>query len=340
MKTAVILFNLGGPDSPDSVEPFLFNLFNDPAIIRLPNPFRWLLAKLISRKRAPQARAIYAQMGGRSPLLPETERQREALEKALASQGDYKVFIAMRYWRPRSEEVVRQVKSFGPDKLILLPLYPHYSTTTTASSIKDWQRAAKKEGLTVPAATLCCYPLHPAFINAHVSLIRGAYDPATPPRLLFSAHGLPKKIVDAGDPYCWQIEQTVRAIVQELAIPELDYAICYQSRVGPLEWVGPSAEEEIARAKEEGKPMLVIPIAFVSEHSETLVELDIEYRALAGNVSYHRVPALGTSAAFIEALADLCHTGAAGSLCSWQKTRFCPQAFTGCPQKGASADAR
>ena len=307
-KTAVVLFNLGGPDSPQAVQPFLFNLFNDPAIIRLPWLLRRPLATLISRRRAKTAQAIYAKMGGRSPILPETEKQAAALEKALNSP-DIRVFIAMRYWHPFADETAKAVKAWNADKVVMLPLYPQYSTTTTQSSFDDWGRAAKAVGLDVPHVQIGHYPQEPGFVAAKAALIReGLAKVEKPFRLLFSAHGLPKKIVDAGDPYQRQVEQSAAAVVKALAMPDLDWQICYQSRVGPLEWIGPATDAEIKRAGSDGKAILLCPIAFVSEHSETLVELDIEYAELAhehGVTSYVRVPTVGVQPDFIAGLARL-----------------------------------
>tara|TARA_R110002094_G_scaffold73668_2_gene81484 strand:+ start:240 stop:1274 length:1035 start_codon:yes stop_codon:yes gene_type:complete len=309
-KKAVILFNLGGPDSPEAVEPFLFNLFYDPAIIRLPTPLRWLVAKLISRRRAPIAQDIYAELGGSSPILPETEAQARALESALAGPGgadSYRVFIVMRYWHPFAAEVAKEVKAWQPDEVLLLPLYPQFSTTTTESSFNDWTRAAKSAGLTATTRAICCYPVEAGFIAAHAALIAPKLDEMAGEkvRLLFSAHGLPQKIVDAGDPYQRQVEETAAAIVATLDRPDLDWRICYQSRVGPLKWLEPSTEAEIARAGGEGISLIVVPIAFVSEHSETLVELDIEYGKLArveGVAEYHRIRTLGIHPEFINGL--------------------------------------
>ncbi len=296
-KTAVVLFNLGGPDRPGAVRPFLFNLFNDPAIIGAPGPLRWLLAQWISRRRAPLARKIYEEIGGASPLLANTEAQAKALEAALnAGDGDdqVRVFIAMRYWHPMSSEVARAVEAYGPDQVVLLPLYPQFSTTTTGSSLTDWARAAAAAGLGAPTRSLCCYPTQTGFVTEVAGLLRSALTVVGAraegaPRVLFSAHGLPKKFIERGDPYQWQIEQTAAAVAEVVvgavagaaAVPDLDWRVCYQSRVGPLEWIGPSTDAEIARAGAEGRPVVVVPIAFVSEHSETLVELDIEYRRLA-----------------------------------------------------------
>ena len=337
-RTAVVLFNLGGPDRPDAVQPFLFNLFSDPAIIRVPNPLRWLLARLISRRRAPQARAIYDRIGGASPLLPQTEAQAAALQAALADLGSVRVFIAMRYWHPRAERTAGEVAAWAPDRVVLLPLYPQYSTTTSASSLAEWRRAAGVAGLTVPAHGICCYPDEAGWIAAQVSLVREGWQAAAAhgrPRVLFSAHGLPKKIVTGGDPYQWQVEQTVAAVVRALAIPDLDWANCYQSRVGPLEWIGPSTEHEIDRAGQDRAPLVVVPIAFVSEHSETLVELDLEYRhraEAAGVPAYIRVPTVGTRTDFIAALARLVRRALERpGIGPGETGRRCPAGFSGCP---------
>ncbi len=288
-KTAIVLFNLGGPDRPEAVRPFLFNLFNDPAIIDAPGPLRWLLAQTISRRRAPIARKIYQELGGGSPLLANTRVQAAALEVALnAGGGDskFKVFIAMRYWHPMSDETAPAVMAYGPDQMVLLPLYPQFSTTTTGSAVDDWTRAAAKAGLTAPTRSLCCYPTQPGFVAEVARPLRAALAEAVDgPRVLFSAHGLPRKFIDGGDPYQWQIERTAAAVatavIGALGAADFDWRVCYQSRVGPLEWIGPSTEAEIAGAGAEGRSLIVVPIAFVSEHSETLVELDIEYRRLA-----------------------------------------------------------
>lgn len=338
MKTAVILFNLGGPDSPDAVQPFLFNLFSDGAIITVPQPFRWFLAKLISRRRAPIAREIYANIGGMSPLLELTQEQAAALEAQCTDLGDVKTFICMRYWHPMSDAVAAEVKDFDPDKIILLPLYPQYSTTTSGSSIKDWHRAAAKAGLSVPSVEVCCYPELDGWIDAQASLIRTAYVAAekTPkPRVLFSAHGLPEKIINAGDPYQWQVEQTTNAVVEQLGIEGLDWVVCYQSQVGPLTWIGPSTDDEIKRAGHDGVPVIVVPIAFVSEHSETLVELDIEYRELAdesGVPGYTRVAAVGTHPSFVSGLVALVRKAihADGPRISGTDGRICPEACAKC----------
>lgn len=331
-KLAVVLFNLGGPDAPEAVEPFLFNLFNDKAIIRVPQPLRWLIAKMVSRRRAPIAKEIYAQLGGGSPLLPLTEEQARALEAELGgAQGerDVRAFIAMRYWKPFAAETVRAVKAWAPDELVLLPLYPQYSTTTTGSSLKDWAKAAKAAGLHTRAKTVCCYPVDPDFIEAHVRQVRAAiagFATRDEFRILFSAHGLPKRIVDGGDPYQSQVEATCAAVMAGVGGGPFDWRTCFQSRVGPLEWIGPATDAEIERAGREGKSLIVVPIAFVSEHSETLVELDKEYGKLAaesGVPRYVRVAALGTQPDFIRGLARLVETARAGH--GW----LCPEEAAG-----------
>lgn len=342
-KTAIVLFNLGGPDTPAAVQPFLFNLFNDPAIIRLPNPFRWGLAKVISKRRAPIAREIYKNLGGGSPLLPNTQVQARALEVALKPGGtvnagageDFKIFIAMRYWHPFSDEAARQVKDYGPDQILLLPLYPQFSTTTTGSSVADWDRAAAKIGLQVPTKTVCCYPEDPGFVSEVVSLLKKGLETAKEtgkPRVLFSAHGLPKKIIESGDPYQEQVEQSAAAVVAALGEPGLDWVICYQSRVGPMEWIGPSTDSEIERAGADKVPLVVVPIAFVSEHSETLVELDIEYRELAehqGVPAYIRVPTVNDGPAYINGLARRVVGALDGSasLCPGREDDPCPTSW-------------
>ncbi len=374
-RIAVVLFNLGGPDSQEAVQPFLYNLFKDPAIFRLPKWFRLPLAKFVSSRRTPKAKGIYQKMGGKSPILELTQQQAEALEKKLnknshgegqqAEAGDiyrseeraalsashgagqqteagdiYKTFITMRYWHPMSEHTVLQVKYWKADKVILLPLYPQFSTTTTASSVKDWKERCRVDGLDVPTHTVCCYPTDETFIRSHVAQLLPVYEQAKKygkPRILFSAHGLPKKVIRDGDPYQWQVEQTVEAVKKQLAIPDLDAVICYQSRVGPLEWIGPNTEDEIVRAAKDGVSTVVVPIAFVSEHSETLVELDIEYQELFhhnGGAHYFRVPALATEPHYIESLAKLCSQANWKSEClPHTGARICPNEWKECPCK-------
>ncbi|CAN5907081.1 ferrochelatase [soil metagenome] len=335
-RVAVVLFNLGGPDGPEAVRPFLYNLFKDPAIISVPAILRYPLAALISSRRETSAQANYNIMGGASPLLPETQKQAAALDAALAvARPDLtvKAFIAMRYWKPFADQTAQEVAAFAPDEIVLLPLYPQYSTTTTASSLQDWAKAYKGPGRT---RTVCCYPTAQGVVEGHATAIRDTWEKAGKPanvRLLFSAHGLPEKVIKGGDPYQAQIEATAAAVAARL--PELpDWRVCYQSRVGPMKWIGPSTVEEIHTAGEQGVGLLLCPIAFVSEHIETLVELDHEYAELAvqqGVAPYLRAPALGVEQAFITALTQtvdhaLAREGGAAPEGAW----LCPAGYGKC----------
>ena len=308
MKLAVVLFNLGGPDAPEAVEPFLCNLFNDPAILSVPSFIRKPLARFIAGRRAPIAREIYAKIGGRSPILEETQAQARALEKAL-SEYQTRAFIAMRCWKPFSDETAREVAAWSPDRIVLLPLYPQFSTTTSQSSLMDWRRAASAAGITAPRSQICCYPRSRGFIEALAGLTRETMAKMRPDisyRVLLSAHGLPERVIARGDPYRWQVEQTAAALVEQLGI--VDWTVCYQSRVGPLKWIGPATDAEIRRAGADGKGVLVVPVSFVSEHSETLVELDMDYGKLAREAGVHdylRVPTVSTRPEFILGLAQL-----------------------------------
>lgn len=336
-RVAIILFNLGGPDSQKAVRPFLFNLFNDKAIIGAPQPFRFLLAQLISRTREKLAKANYALMGGGSPILPETRKQAEALEIEISkrvSNVTFKCFPAMRYWRPFVKDAAKAAKAWGATDAILLPLYPQFSSTTTASSLKAWAQVSA-----LPASTICCYPAGASFARAHADAIleawRTAGSPAQP-RVLFSAHGLPESVIKRGDPYQWQVEQSAAA-VRRLLPADWETRICYQSRVGPMKWIGPSTEHEIHAAAKDKVGVLVSPIAFVSEHVETLVELDIEYAQLAEKLGlpfYLRAPAPGAAPRFIDALADLTERALAapGKTQSESGARLCPAQWGLCAQ--------
>jgi ferrochelatase len=311
MKTAIILFNLGGPDKLENVEPFLFNLFNDPAILNLPSLLRYPLAKLISNRRAPVAKKIYAELGGSSPILKLTKEQSDALETKLnqtQEEDEYRCFIIMRCWNPRAKDVIKDIRLYGPDEVVLMPLYPQYSAATSGSSIKEWKDVCKKNNYHVKTSTICCYPTDHNFINAHVKEITKKIKGLKNFKLIFSAHGLPEKNIKKGDPYQWQVEQSVKKIVESLNDENLDWILSYQSRVGPLKWIGPSTETTIIENSKIGKHIVLVPIAFVSEHSETLVELDIEYKEIAnanGCKNYTRVPALGINEDFIKAMSEL-----------------------------------
>ncbi len=315
VRTAVVLLNLGGPDALINVKPFLFNLFNDPAILRIPKVFRYLLAMLISTLRAKKAQHIYERLGGKSPLLTNTINQSNALQQALQTKElDIKTFVCMRYWHPMASEVARDVHAFSPDTIILLPLYPQFSTTTTESSFNAWHDAWHNAGFApIPTTTIDCYPIDPLLIRAFTQLTLPVINKATTygrPHVLFSAHGLPQSIIDAGDPYQHQVEQTVQHI--SIALKEqlgntFDTTICYQSRVGPKKWLEPATDTVIAKIATQGTPIVVVPVAFVSDHSETLIELDQDYRDLAitkGAPFYGRVPSLACHLDFISALTE------------------------------------
>jgi ferrochelatase len=271
-----------------------------------------------------------------------TRAQAAALQAALPDLT-VKCFVAMRYWHPFSAAAASAVRSWRPDEIVLLPLYPQFSTTTTASSLVAWHDAAAKAGLAAATHTVCCYATDRAFVASIVGLLRTAYAEArssledgTPLRVLFSAHGLPEKVISSGDPYQWQVEQTVASVLSVWDKPELDWTICYQSRATPVRWLEPSTISEIERAARDGVAVMLVPIAFVSEHTETLVELDIEYRHLAeelGVPGYFRVATPNNDAAFIAALADIVrHARAVGiGTRSHVGSRVCPGQFTGCP---------
>jgi len=352
-KTAVVLFNLGGPDSPDAVQPFLFNLFNDKAIISLPQPFRYLLAKFISARRVKKAQKIYEKIGGRSPLLEITLSQADKLERELSFVGDFKVFVAMRYWKPFAKEVVEKVVSYNPQQVILLPLYPQFSSTTSDSSIKDFVQKllAKYSQQTPMIKIVCCYPDEPEFVKSHALLIKQAISKFDKKdfaklRFLFSAHGLPQKVIDAGDPYVFQVNQTAQKVVHNLSEimgieeKEIDFSVCYQSKVGPLQWTSPSLEYEIRKISIDKKIPVIVPISFVSDHSETLVELDIDFKEMATQLKvpdFIRVAALNIDGTFIKGLSKIC-TGVAFGLqdqnhavyCGGSAARICPKKMKLC----------
>jgi ferrochelatase len=314
----------------------LENLFSDPAIIGLPWIARRPLAALIARLRRKSATANYAIMGGASPLLAETEAQAQALEdylKGLLPDQDTRVFIAMRYWRPLTRQAAEEVAKFRPDEVVLAPLYPQFSTTTTGSSLKAWREAYRGSGR---VRTLCCWYDNPGLVEAHAAQIHAVWEAAGRPkvRLLFSAHGLPERIVEQGDPYQWQVEQTCAKVAAHLG-EGWDWQVCYQSRVGPLKWLGPSTPQAIAAAGEEGLGVLIDPIAFVSDHIETLVELDQEYAEMAHELGvgvYLRAPVVGVSPSLIEGLGGAvaratCRVGPGPD------GGACPNTFGRCPRR-------
>ncbi len=347
-KIAVILFNLGAPSSLDTVEQFLFNLFSDKAIIALPQPFRFFLAKLISKLRVKKSQKIYAALGGKSPLLDITTAQADALAKELSFIGNFKTFVAMRYSYPFAQDVVEKIVDYQPDEIILLPLYPQFSSTTSDSSINDF---LKRINLECKIKVVCCYPSEQDFIKSHAVLIEQTiakkYDQNLSDfRFLFSAHGIPKKLVLKGDPYVFHVTKTTEKIIEKLAetlavdIKKIDFQICYQSKVGPMEWTSPTLEHAIRKAELDKKIPVIIPVSFVSDHSETLVELDMEYKDLAkkiGTKDYLRVPALNLEGNFIKGLLAICkktlEKSENGVFSAGEGLRICPKNFKMCPNK-------
>lgn len=348
-KIAVVLLNLGGPDAPQAVRPFLMNFFMDKNIINLPIPLRCFVAAMIARKRSKdEAKESYDELGGSSPLLENSMKQAKALDKALkgaSEQYQFKSFICMRYWHPMAAQVVREVRDWGADKVVFLPLYPQFSTTTTWSSLENWDKHAKEAGyLDIPRSVICCYPFQGGFIQASAENIKAQYDAAVKAGhdghicILFSAHGLPEDIVKGGDPYQWQCEQTAQQIVdymtQEYKLEGIDWQVCYQSRVGPKKWIGPSLDEALEQAAKDKRAVVILPHAFTQEHVETLVELDVEYKEMAeelGIEGYFRAYTVGTHPAFIDGLAGLVkkHVGLSGVQADGQKI-LCPEGFGRC----------
>ena len=314
-----MLFQLGGPDSLEAVEPFLENLFRDPDIIPM-GPLGFLrkpLAKVISSRRSVPVRGRYAAIGGRSPIEPLTERQRVALVEALSAEIDPAAVVAMRYWHPLTEQAVESLrKTFPLDEIVLLPLYPQFSYATTLSSLKEWRRVYGDPASGPPQRTVGQFFDHPLYIQAlveRIGSVLGQFADSSKIHLVFSAHGLPMSLVEKGDPYPNQIETTVRLVCEEgkKQFPgwPVTHLLCYQSRVGPAKWLQPSLTGTIERLGTEGvKEMLVVPISFVTEHIETLHEINIEAREEAekfGIEVFRMMPAIEDSPLFIAALKDL-----------------------------------
>ena len=309
-KIAVVLFQLGGPDSQAAVEPFLYNLFCDPDIINFPGAFlaRKLIAKLISTTRSKVVGQHYMEIGGASPIRRLTEQQARALEVALKPHISARSIIAMRYWHPNTAEAIAAIDREPYDELVLLPLYPHYSFATTRSSVNEWNRQYKP---TTPVKIIDHFYDHPDYIAAIVERINSVLAEIKRPdeiHLVFSAHGLPLALVEKGDPYPKQIEETVQ-MVRELGAWPNPHVLCYQSRVGPQKWLQPSLTTTIEQMAHNGiKRILVIPISFLTEHIETLHEINVEARVEAeslGITEFHMMPALNDSPLLIRALADL-----------------------------------
>ena len=331
-RTAVLLFNLGGPESLDAVEPFLYNLFSDQDIMAFPPVLRTLLPRLITMKRAPTSRAYYRAIGGGSPLRAITDRQARALESALnegvpeTDPPPFRVFVAMRYAPPRMAELVEEMRSYAPKKVVLLPLYPQRSTTTTRSSFREFLEIARSrlslsdDALRVIAA----YPAFPPYLAALAETVQTALDRIPPDEepvdILYSAHGIPEARVRKGDPYQLDTETTVREVSALLGPHNpgrtLRTHLAYQSRVGPMKWLGPETKETIRTLAGSGcRTLVLVPVSFVSDHQETLYEMDITYRKLARDVAirtFERAPAINLLPSFTEALRALVFEALAG----------------------------
>lgn len=316
--TGVVLLNMGGPDTLSAVRPFLARLFSDRDLIRLPAAplTQPLFAWIVSGVRARKTRRYYEEIGGGSPIGRLTELQRTALEAALrATGGNFRVYVGMRYWYPLSKHAVLDMKNDGVSQAVALPLYPQYFAATTGSSLKDFKAWARWAGAPFPISEIRSYPDHPAYIAALSEKISETLAGTAPDgrHLLFSAHGVPKTFVDGGDPYPSEVNRTVEAVMR--GFQGIPHSISYQSRTGRAQWLGPDTFAETARLAKEGvRTLVVVPVSFVSDHVETLHELDIRLKAAAieaGIANFLRVPALNDSPAFIEALRDIVITGPA-----------------------------
>lgn len=347
----MVLFNLGGPQKEKDIKPFLFNFFMDKNVISAPLPIRYLIAKYISVVRGSgAAKEAYAKLGYKSPLLQNTQAQAHALEQLLEKKipgvrNITRVFVSMRYWEPTAEDTVDALEEFMPDRIVLLPLYPEYSTVTTYSSLQNFKREVERRqgnlharwGKELEAKTVNCYPLMKGFVEASAALVKEelAKAPAEA-RILFSAHGLPEKIVAMGDPYQFQCERTAAAIAAQLDLEKSQWSICYQSRLGSLKWTGPSIREELERAARDKVGVIVYPHSFVSDHVETLVELDMQYKDEAQKLGvpyYARAAVVATHPLFIEGLAELVTEALAGKA----QPQICGDKFARCGCREAKA---
>jgi protoporphyrin/coproporphyrin ferrochelatase len=310
-KIGILLLNLGGPHRLEDVRPFLFNLFSDRQIIRLGPAFlQKTIARIIARRRAPKSMENYRQIGGGSPILARTKEQAQALEAALRHDGNFMVRPCMRYWHPFAEETLADMAAAGAEELIALPLYPQYSLATTGSSLLDLRRALKQHGPNVPMREIRSWPTEPDYIACLAARIREGLDRFgdKPVQLLYSAHSLPVQFIQEGDPYVADLERTIRAVEEQTGVKG---ELCYQSRSGPVEWLGPSTPELLNRSAAAGSTnVLVLPLSFVSDHVETLYEIDIQYRRMAENLGMHleSTRGLNDEPLFIGALRNLVRT--------------------------------
>lgn len=314
-KKHVVLMNFGGPLSLKDVRGFLFRLFSDPYIISLPYILRIPLAFLISSFRAKKAEGLYAKMGGRSPIHEGAKRQKEALQKALGDE--YEVSLAMRYSIPSFKEIAKKLSQKYAKEIILLPLYPQYSTSTVESSLWYFEKFRKKYNLPKPIKKICCFPQEPKFIESWVDNIKKTINERKDLLFVFSAHGIPQKMA-MKESYTWHVKITAEKIMEHF--PGQEYLISYQSRVGPLKWTGPYTEEIIKECNERNRPLVIIPLAFVNDHEETLVEIGIDFKEMA-TVDFLMVPALEDHPSFIKALVNLIKE---------PRERICPTDFKYC----------
>ncbi|GFE56964.1 ferrochelatase [Geobacter sp. AOG1] len=308
-KTAVLLLQMGGPDSIDAVQPFLTNLFSDRDIIRIGPAFlQPLIARIIARRRAPKVEGYYEQIGGKSPIRELTDAQARALEEQLGEE--YRCFVAMRYWHPSTIEALAAIRKEGINRIIALSLYPHYSRATTGSSFNELKRVLAEAGVQFQVSTIDRFYDHPRYIDALAEKIREGieqFHPLADVEILFSAHSLPQSFIDGGDPYLAHIEETVRLVMERFGT--ITHHLAFQSRAGPVKWLEPSTEAMLEHLAAHGsKNLLVVPLSFVSDHIETLYEIDIQYAKEAfklGYAKFWRSGSLNASPAFIDCLADL-----------------------------------
>lgn len=312
-RSAVLLLQMGGPDSLEAVEPFLLNLFADRDIIRIgPSFLQPFIARMIVRRRAPRVRENYRQIGGKSPLRELTEQQAAALQREL---GDgFRCFVAMRYWKPFTAEALSVIRREGFTRLIALSLYPHFSRATSGSSFNELERELKRSGITADIVRIRSFHDHPLYIDALAEKVEAglsAFPDRTRVQLFFSAHSLPQSFIDSGDPYLDHIQGTVRLVMERFE--GISHHLAFQSRAGPVKWLEPSTEEKLKELAADGcKEVLMVPLSFVSDHIETLHEIDMEYREEAhrlGITDFRRMESLNSSPAFIRCLAELVRGG-------------------------------
>lgn len=308
-KTAVLLLQMGGPDSLESVEPFLYNLFSDRDIIKIGPAFlQPFIARMIVKRRAPRSAANYRQIGGKSPLRELTEQQAAALESALGTSC--RCFVAMRYWHPFAPEALAAIKKLGIKKIVAVSLYPHYSRATSGSSFNDLERSLQKCSSRFEVSSVRQFYDHPLYIKALVEKIEQSlalFSDRSRVQLFFSAHSLPQSFIAEGDPYLDHIQATVRLVMEQLG--DVSHHLAFQSRAGPVKWLEPSTGDKLKEIAAAGHTdVLIVPLSFVSDHIETLHEIDIEYREIAdhlGITNFRRMESLNSSPLFIECLAEL-----------------------------------